>query len=74
MYFLAPGRDYLWAVDVGVTDSLPKPGIPRLLFKASRRLADYDVTADGQRFLLAPDAPREAGAVSAVLNWQALLR
>jgi Tol biopolymer transport system component len=28
----------------------------------------------GQRFLLAPDAPREAGAVSVVLHWPALLR
>ena len=41
---------------------------------ALRRLVDYDVTPDGQRFLLAPDAPREAGDLSVVLNWQALLR
>jgi Tol biopolymer transport system component len=74
VYFLAPGRDQLWAADVAVVDGAPQPGIPRLLFKASRRLSDYDVTADGARFLLAPDAPREAGAISAILNWQALLR
>jgi eukaryotic-like serine/threonine-protein kinase len=52
----------------------PAPGIPHLLFTASRRLVDYKVTPDGQRFLLAPDAPREAGVLSAALHWQSLLR
>lgn len=45
-----------------------------MIFTTYRRLSDYQVTPDGQRFLLAPDAPREAGAIGAVLNWQALLR
>lgn len=74
IFFLAPGRDHLYAASLAVTGAVMEPGIPQLLFKVSRRLADFDVTADGQRFLLAPDPPREAGAISAVLNWQALLR
>jgi eukaryotic-like serine/threonine-protein kinase len=74
IFFLTGGRALVWAVDVTRSGADPVPGIPHLLFTAYRRLTDYDVTADGQRFLLAPDAPREAGALSAVLNWQALLR
>jgi len=30
------------------------PGIPHLLVAASRRIIAYDVTRDGQRFLLSP--------------------
>jgi eukaryotic-like serine/threonine-protein kinase len=74
IFFLDPGRDHLWAVDLNVAGAAPAPGIAHLLFTASRRLSDYDVTRDGQKFLLAPDAPREASALSAVLNWQGLLR
>src|SRR5436190_212157 len=74
IFFLAPGRDHLYGVELGTAGAAPVAGIPRLLFTASRRLADYDVTRDGQKFLLALDAPREAGEISAVLNWQALLK
>ena len=74
IFFLAPGRDHLYGVELGTAGAAPVAGIPRLLFTASRRLADYDVTRDGQKFLLALDAPREAGEISAVLNWQSLLK
>jgi Tol biopolymer transport system component len=74
IFFLSPGRDRLWAVDLNVAGAAPVPGTAHLLFTASRRLIDYDVTRDGQKFLLAPDAPREASALSAILHWQGLLR
>jgi hypothetical protein len=61
-------------VDLNVAGAAPVPGTAHLLFTASRRLIDYDVTRDGQKFLLAPDAPREASALSAILHWQGLLR
>lgn len=73
IFFVAVGRQ-VWAVDLNLADRAPVPGIPHLLFLASRRLVDYDVMPDGQRFLLAPDAPREEGALGVVLHWQALLR
>jgi hypothetical protein len=74
IFFLVAGRTQVWGVDLTLTGTAPAPGIPHLLFTAYRRLVDYQVTPDGQRFLLAPDAPREAGALSAVLHWQALLK
>jgi Tol biopolymer transport system component len=74
VFFLGLGREHLWAVDMSAAGDAPAPGMARLLFKASRRLTDYDVTGDGQKFLLAPEAPREASALSAVRSWQALLR
>jgi len=48
-------------------------GAPRLLFSRPA-FVDYDVSADGRRFLfttLDPDA--ETGTLNAVLNWPALL-
>jgi hypothetical protein len=47
---------------------------PRVLF-SRQAFADYDVTADGKKFvfvMLDPEA--EAGTLNAVLNWTALLR
>ncbi len=73
IFYLDNSRAHLFATDI-TPGSIPVPGVPRLLLDASRRILAYDVTRDGQRFLLAPDAPREAGALSAVLNWQSLLR
>jgi hypothetical protein len=75
IFFLSSARDQLWAVDIDLPDAgAAAPGIPHLLFAVSRRLVDYDVTRDGQRVLLAPDVPREAGALSVVLHAPALLK
>lgn len=72
--FFQDGRERILAADLNLAGATAVAGIPHLLFVASRRLADYDVTRDGERFLLGPDSPREAGAVSTVLHWQGLLR
>jgi WD40-like Beta Propeller Repeat len=75
IFFLGATRDHLWAVDVDLpATGAAAPGIPHLLFAVSRRLVDYDVTRDGQRVLLAPDVPREAGALSVFLHAPALLK
>jgi len=74
IFFLAAGRDRIMAADLNLTSTTAVPAVPHMLYAASRRLADYDVTPDGQKFLLAPDAPREAGSLSAVLHWMSLLR
>ena len=37
-------------------------------------IANYDVTADGQRFLVAtPSGTREAAPITVITNWQSLL-
>lgn len=45
---------------------------PRVLF-SRQAFADYDVTADGKKFVFVMLDP-EAGTLNAVLNWTALLR
>jgi eukaryotic-like serine/threonine-protein kinase len=70
LFFLGPDRSVM-AVDV-VLGQTASAGIPRKLFQrgASFGSLDYDVTADGQRFLLSrarddvPDTP-----ITVVLNW-----
>jgi Tol biopolymer transport system component len=47
---------------------------PRVLF-SRQAFADYDVTADGKKFVFAMlDPEAEAGTINAILNWTALLR
>lgn len=49
-------------------------GKPEMLFEGSyvpspRSLADYDVSPDGQRFLMLKNAEQRPGEISVVLNW-----
>ena len=49
-------------------------GKPKMLFEgpyvpSPRSLADYDVTPDGQRFLMLKNAEQKPGEISVVLNW-----
>jgi serine/threonine-protein kinase len=48
----------------------------RQLFNAPANVGDWDVTADGKRFLMAVPLQKEAGddAITVVLNWQAALK
>jgi hypothetical protein len=49
-------------------------GTPRVVFTAPGPFIDFDVSADGQRFLLVlSDREAEAGTLSAILNWTTLL-
>jgi eukaryotic-like serine/threonine-protein kinase len=49
-------------------------GKPKVLFEgpyvpSPRSLADYDVSPDGQRFLMLKNAEQKPGEISVVLNW-----
>jgi serine/threonine-protein kinase len=54
-------------------------GKPRMLFQGSytptpRSASDYDVSSDGQRFLMLKAAEQAPGEISVVLNWTAELK
>ena len=62
----------LMSVDVS-SGSRIQAGVPKLLFKAPAR-TNWDVTADGQRFLFAvPVIQSSASPYTVVLNWQATM-
>ncbi len=68
----------IWAVEMKA-DPVLQPGFPKPLFQVRVRSFanrhDYDVTADGQRFLVNTVAESgEAAAVHLVFNWRNLLR
>ena len=49
-------------------------GKPKMLFEGAyvplpRSLADYDVSPDGQRFVMLKNAEQRPGEISVVLNW-----
>ena len=72
--FFVEGGTRLMAVDVAASGVALDISAPRVLFSRAP-FADYDVTADGKRFvfvMLDPEA--EAGTLSAVLNWTSVLR
>ena len=80
MFYL--NRTQLMAVDVE-TDPTFRAGTPRLLFDGGfltgvGRVPVYDVTADGQRFLMVQNAPSTDGAapatITVVQNWHEELK
>ncbi len=65
----------MMAVDI-TTEPTFRAGSPRLLFEGSYQSGEiggafYDVTPDGQRFVMVQAAEQEAGAgqINVVLNW-----
>jgi Tol biopolymer transport system component len=78
LYFTPDGK--LMSVDVTLTPSF-KPGPPRQLFQAPILFGGtysiqsrWDVTSDGQRFLVIASPNETSSPVSVVLNWQSLLK
>jgi hypothetical protein len=72
IFYTVPGGD-LMSVDVSTTPVF-QAGVPKLLFKAPAA-TNWDVTADGQKFLFAvPGAQNSTPPYTVVLNWQAGLR
>ncbi|MCM2270414.1 MAG: serine/threonine-protein kinase [Thermoanaerobaculia bacterium] len=70
-YLAADG--WLSTVSVGAGDP-PTLGEPQPLFRVDLAVEDgFDVTADGQRFLLAGTPPSSALPIRVVLDWQAEL-
>jgi len=73
--FYVDARGRLNAVPIAAGDPL-RPGAPTALFVASLEEAtdrQYDVSADGQRFLLNRSSTSDSAPITVVLDWTALL-
>jgi serine/threonine protein kinase/Tol biopolymer transport system component len=78
LFFLSPDRKMMAAdVDPGAT----RVGIPHELFQTSiasisipRSSTAYDVSADGQRFLMYSTGKQESAPITIVQNWQEELK
>jgi hypothetical protein len=64
------------AVDVTTTGAAFQAGVPKQLFAPPPNVGDWDVTADGKRFLAAvpPVQQTTQTPITVVLNWQAALQ
>jgi len=75
LIFRAPNGSPM-AVDVTATGAAFQAGVPKQLFALPPNVGDWDVTADGKRFLAAvPPVQQTTGTpITVVLNWQAALQ
>ena len=76
--FFRSGDLKVMAVDIRIKPSFTA-GVPHALFQAQlaglNGAQSYDVSADGQRFLIASQAPNTVDApITVVLNWWAGLK
>ena len=71
LYYFTP-RGTMMAVTINATDNT-EPAVPRALFQAnfnaSHEVAEYGVTANGERFLVAEPTSRSEHAMTFVFNW-----
>jgi len=73
LYYLASNRS-LMAVEVSAIPIF-QAGLPKVLFQAPLADANWDITADGKRFLFpAPPAESAQAHFTVVLNWPSLLK
>jgi WD40 repeat protein len=77
VFYIAPDKT-LMAVEVRPGSSAFETGAPKLLFRTRIRATDagsqYDVSADGQRFLINTIVPEQQSAITVVQNWTAGLK
>ncbi len=77
IYYVAPGNK-LMAVEVKPSGAALEVGSPKELFTVnvpgSFRAYDYDVTADGKRFLVNSRIEGEVPPITVVLNWPRKLK
>jgi Tol biopolymer transport system component len=65
----------MMAAEVSFRGETPQTSIPRRLFTLPPSVLNWDVAADGKRFLvLLPVAPPTSDPISVVLNWSRALR
>jgi serine/threonine protein kinase/Tol biopolymer transport system component len=64
------------AVEVGTNGAAFQPGVPKQLFALPLNVNDWDMTADGKRFLISMPPKQESTntPITVVLNWQAELK
>ena len=80
LFFFGPGGDKVMATGIRVEGASFQSDKPRELFSVSpltsRLATPYDVTADGQRFLVwqPSTAQQGPGPLTVVTNWQARLK
>jgi serine/threonine protein kinase/WD40 repeat protein len=70
LFYWDPANEAMTAVPIQ-TGSTFKAGTPRVLFKGHYLMWNYDVTPDGQRFIMIEPGPSEAPATEIALlqNW-----
>jgi Tol biopolymer transport system component len=78
LYYVSPANEVM-AVDVDTTRSAFDFGVPRSLFQVPFREAPiqrnvFDVSADGQRFLVNAHLGSRSGSITWVLDWRAGLQ
>src|SRR5438876_2413225 len=78
LFYLSPDKK-LMAVEVNGSSGTFEAGIPKALFdlriNSTNGFSDYDVTADGQRFLVSTLVEQNARSpVTVVMNWTANLK
>jgi eukaryotic-like serine/threonine-protein kinase len=72
IFYASAGK--IMAVDVKTVGAVFEPGVPKPLF-ASTRAGSFDVTRDGQRFLISvPIEESSPEPITVVLNWTADLK
>ena len=75
LFFRGPGGSFM-AADVTSTANALQTGLPRQLFGQTADVAAWDVSADGQRFLLSipvggrAGSPDQGDPITVVLNWR----
>ncbi len=76
IFYLSANRDKLLAVPVKSGSSV-EAGVPKVLFELEQPLpsfSTFDVTADGQRFIMPTPSEEDANApITIVTNWQEAL-
>jgi WD40 repeat protein len=83
--FYTANDSRVMAVDIGGTKEAAEVGVPRLLFQTRMRAVRitgigywyaYDVSGDGQRFLIAalPEQSAVADPLTVILNWTSTLK
>jgi Tol biopolymer transport system component len=71
LFYISGGK--LMAVEVKASESSFELGAPRLLFEKSG-ISNYDVSKDGQQFLIAVPVESSPEPITVVLNWTADLK
>jgi Tol biopolymer transport system component len=75
--FYISAENKLMAVDLKTTGSTLEPSVPRELFMlpgADNSFSPYEVSPDGQRFLIRSPAGQADRTLTVVVNWTGLLR
>jgi len=62
------------AVEVKADGSNFEPGVPKLLFESETVGGAFDVSRDGQRFLIPVPVEGSSDPITVVMNWTADLK